>query len=55
MIVEYIEGITYSNFATNGVLVENNNIILTLYNFLDGKINYCAAVNNKHNIKNNSY
>ena len=32
--------------------VETNDIITTLCHFLDGEMNYCAAVNDKQNTKN---
>ena len=46
---------TFINFATDSILVEIYNILLTLYQFLDGKINHYTAVDNKHNIKNDRY
>lgn len=51
-ITEEVEGNKFANFSTDGVSVESNDIITTLCEFLDGKINYCATVDNKHNIKN---
>ena len=46
---------TFVNFATDGVSVEIHDILLTLCQFLNGKINDCAAVENKYNIKNDRY
>ena len=47
-----MEEVRFTNFACDGVSVETCDILETLCKFIDGKINYCAAVDNKHNIKN---
>ena len=50
-----LDYVRFTNFATDGVSVETLDILQTLCEFLDGKINHCAAVNNKHNVKNDRY
>ena len=45
----------FTNFATDGVSVETHDMSQTLCEFLDGKINHCAAVDNKHNVKNDRH
>ena len=45
----------FANWVADGASVKTNDIITTLCHFLDGKINYCAAVDNKHNVKNDRY
>jgi hypothetical protein len=47
--------IRFTNFATDSVSVETHDILHTLCLFMDGKANYCAAVDNKHNVKNDRY
>ena len=42
-----MEGTKFANWAADGVSFEINDVVTTLCHFLDGKINYCAAVNNK--------
>ena len=50
-----LEDVRFANFATDGLSVETDDILQTLCLFLDGKISYCAAVDNKHNVKNDRY
>ena len=45
----------FTNFAADGVSVEMYDMLQTSCEFLDGTINHCAAVDNKHNIKNDRY
>ena len=55
MIVKENERVRFSNFATDGVSVETNDIMTTLFHFLDGKVQCAAGVDNKHNVKNHRY
>ena len=55
MIVKENERVRFSNFATDGVSVETNDIMSTLFLFLDGKVQCAARVDNKHNVKNHRY
>ena len=50
-----MEFVRFANFALDNVLVETYNILLTLHEFIYGKKNYCAVVDNKYNVKNNHY
>ena len=50
-----LDYVRFTNFATDGVSVETSDILLSLCEFLDGKHNFCAAVDNKHNVKNDRY
>ena len=50
-----LDHVRFTNFATDGVSVETSDILLSLCEFLDGKKNFCAAVDNKHNINNDRY
>ena len=45
------KNVTFSNFTTDRVLVETRDIMSTLLKFLDGKSEYAAAVDKKHNVK----
>ena len=49
------ENISFINFATNSVLVENKDIMNTLFQFLDRKINCEVEINNNHNKKKYYY
>ena len=55
MLSKDLEDARFTNFATDGVSVETHDVLQTLCLCLDGKINYCAAVDNKHNVKNDRY
>lgn len=55
LVEQDIDNVSFVNFATDGVLVETHDAFLTLCECLDGKKDHCAAINNKHNIKNNRY
>ena len=55
MIVKENERVRFSNFATDGVSVETNDIMTTLFLFLDGKAKHAAGVDNQHNVKNHRY
>ena len=55
MIVNEYKGTSFSNFATDGVSVETKDIMYTMFSFLDKKVNYLGAVDNKHNVKNHRY
>ena len=50
-----LEEVRFTNFAVDGLSVETHDVLETLCKFIDGKINYCATVDNKHNIKNDRY
>ena len=49
------KNVEFTNFATDGVSVETHDIMNTLFKFLDGKISFLGAVDNKHNVKNHRY
>ena len=55
LVVKDLVNVRFTNFATDGVSVETSDILQTLCEFIDGKIDYCAAVDNKHNVKNDRY
>lgn len=55
LVTKDLEDMRFTNFATDGVSVETFDILQTLCEFIEGKINYCAAVDNKHNVKNDRY
>ena len=55
LVVKDLDNVRFTNFTTDGVSVETYDILQTLCQFLDGKIEYCAAVDNKHNVKNDRY
>jgi len=46
---------SFTNFAIDGVSVETRDIMLTIFQFLDGEISYLAGVDNKYNVKNHRY
>ena len=50
-----MECIRFINFAIDGASVETHAMLLTSCEFLDGKINYCVAVDNNYNVKNDRY
>ena len=50
-----MKDISFSNFVIDGVSLKSNEIINTEINFLLGKINYSAGVDNKYNVKSNYY
>ena len=52
LIEKDLDKVRFTNFATNGLSVETCNVLQTLCQFMNRKTNYCAAVDNKHNIKN---
>ena len=54
-ITQDFKGTSITNFATDGVSVETNDIMTATCKFLDGKLNYCGVVDNKHNVKNDRY
>ena len=41
----------FANWVANRASVETDDIITTLCHFLDDKINYCAAIDDKNNLK----
>ena len=55
LVTNDLEMVRFTSFATDGVSVETHDIMLALCEFLDRKNEYCAAVDNKHNIKNDRY
>lgn len=48
-------GTSFLNFCVDGVSAETSDVMTALCQFLDGKVNYTALVDNKHNIKNDRY
>ena len=52
LLIRDIECVRFTNFAIDGVSVETHDVLLALCKFLNGKINYCTVVDNKHNVKN---
>ena len=50
-----LDTVRFTNFAIDSVLVETFNILQIICEFINGKVNYCAAVDNKYNIKNDRY
>ena len=55
MAAKEFKNVAFTNFATDGVSVETRDIMSTLLKFLDGKLEYTVAVDNKHNIKIHCY
>ena len=49
------KNIIFTNLAIDRVSVEIQDIIKTIFEFLDGKIFYLGRVNNKYNMKNHCY
>ena len=44
---------SFLNFATDGVSLEQADIMTAICGFLSGEANHLGAIDNKHNIKNN--
>lgn len=55
MIAKENKRVCFTNFATDRVSVETNDIMKPLFLFLDGKVQHAAGVDNKHNAKNHRY
>ena len=49
------KNITFTNFATDSVSVETQDMINTIFKFLDRKIFFLCIVDNKYNVKNHRY
>lgn len=54
-VVARTPGTSFLNFCVDGVSAETSDVMTALCQFLDGKVNYTASVDNKHNIKNDRY
>ena len=55
LVEDDLNQVRFTNFTTDGVSVEICDIMLATCKCLDGRKNYYAAADNKHNIKNNRH
>ncbi len=54
LMTKQVKTTSFVNFAVDGVSLETKDVMTTICNFLGGRCNFTGAVDNKHNVKNDS-